>query len=396
MKIGQIKVDESLIVSRIQRKELFQIKPIMVSGVQAFPLVTQEKIEPFIGNLPIKIGLDINLLGNKVLGAQVVRGFFHHGVEKSLGHMTCKDALRAIGRIEPHAPIFYQIALVAAYAEIYGWDIEPIEKKRWAIAMELMRITHHLDVILNTFKCLKLFSLVEQTRAMVKLMTRPCTTFCRIFFEPQPKISALLNHQLYQILNEAHVLLEELNQDARSTKKMMTILAGKAVVPLGLAGSMGLSGNYLRANNNAHDLRHRIQGLSIYDAPPRICLAEGGDLLSRFLLRISEIDASISWLKNTLNNSHKDLLKIPPITFEDGFIQKQAIKRYAFFEMEGPEGDIKVSIFRSEPDHQLVFWIRTPAYFIAQAIPHFLSQIELDDLAILFFSLGICAEEVDK
>jgi NADH:ubiquinone oxidoreductase subunit D len=393
MKNRPFKIDDSLIISRLQQKELLDIKPNMAFDSCFFPLVTKIFLKPFFDNLPIKLGMELQLIGNAIIHTRIDRGYFYHGFEELLTGLSPHNAVLAMVRLERTLPIFYQLALMITLEDLTDWPKNSLFAKQSAIALEIARVAHHLNVIKNVLYCLDLSSISELLIECEHLLTKPINSFCQVYSEVTLLGENLSREEIRRILLEVQIIMDSITSRISLQEKLFKRLIKKAIVNLPMASSMGLTGLYLRANRNHYDLRQKS---IIYKTAPNICLTEGGDAWARFVLRLLEIDASLKWLKHTLSGYEKEFNELKSITIQEDYCQKQPSKKFAFGEIEGPEGDIKVSIFVNNKDNSLLFRVRTPAYFIAQAIPYLLTQTDLRDIPVMLHSLGISAEEVDK
>lgn len=391
MKQSSLKIDDSLIISRLSQKELISRKTAKVFDTPLFPLVTHIKLRPFFDNIPIGLGLNLETIGNKIINAQIERGFFYHDVENNITNLSLKKSLSAISRLNTNAPIFYQSALLAAWFDLANEPTPNLSKLPFAIAMEFSRIAHHLMVLKNIFYCLELFSLVQLINLCEQFLKDPIDYYKSI--DLNDNVNHHINQkQINNILAEAASVVDEMAVAVNVEEKLAKSLSQKAIINLSIAGMMGLCGSYLRANRNSYDLRHSAKAQIFYETVPDISITEGGDAYARFSLRIFDILASIKWLRKTCSSSSVSNLVLP---HEDQLL-KNPKKSFAFGEIEGPEGDVKVGLFAKNQTNSIVCRIRTPAYFIAQAIPLILTNTQIGDLALLLFSLGISAQEVDK
>lgn len=388
MKKKTIKIDDSLIISRLQHKELIGSKSDLDFDSLFFPETTETFIRPFFDNNPIKTGLAIKLIGNNIIHTRIDRGYFHHGVEEELSKHSLADAIFAISRLHLKAPIFYQLPLLLAWDQLYE---KPGEFKSYAIALEFSRIAHHLNVIKNICYCLKLYSLADLINQAQEILSEPFNITERIYQETD-NVDALPIAKTHQSILDALALMNDLHLRITQEDKLAA-LAKKAHIGLRAAASMGLTGPYLRANRCYYDLRH-IESLNpLYEHAPEWSIVDGGDAWARFSLRLLEISASLSWLRTYATKSSSPILK--PIKILKTYVGDLK-KLYSMAAIDSPEGDVKISIFVDTKNNQFIFRVRTPAYFIAQSLPMLFHDAKLNDVTLLLNSLGITAEEIDK
>lgn len=393
MKTSHEKFSDSLIISRLQQIEIASLKPSPTVDSPFFNLVTVAAQKPFFDNLPFHVGMEFRLIGSKILGVNITRGYFCHDLEQSLSSLPPYDALFAIARLRLSSPIFYQAALFIAYMRLAEQNLSTKQTQFFTWAMEFSRVAHHLFVIKNVLHCLKL-SLVEIVEDCEEILRPAFLLFNRLRTPEDPPMAPLTVTEVSDIIFDALARVEELAVAIGLEEKIRLMLQKKAVVSLTQAGSLGLTGSYLRANQDLYDLRRQSEQSVPYGKPPRSAIGEGGDAWTRFSLRSQEIVASLKWLKQNLLQSDRSISSLEALVIDENFGTINPRRPFAAGEVEGPEGDIKVSIFM-KPDGTPLFRIRSPAYFIGQAITHMLSHVDLKDVAILLFALGITAEEID-
>lgn len=394
MKTPHEKYSGSLIVSRLQQIEIASLKPSLTVDSPFFHLLTVTDQKPFFDNLPLHVGMEFRLIGSKILGMNITRGYFCHDLEETLSTLRPKDAFIAIARLNLSSPIFYQAALYSAYTRLANRAFQPEHLAFFTVAMEFSRIAHQLLVIKNVLHCLKLHTLAEIVIDCEEILRPPCRIMNRCRSPEDPLVSALATSELNDIITDAYARAEELAFAISLEPKIRAALQRKAVISMTQAGSMGLTGSYLRANQELYDLRRQsLYGLP-YEKPPRISIGEGGDAWTRFSLRPMDMLASLKWIKHRLLQTESAITELKPLVIDDDFCTFDAKNELAFGEIESAEGDLKISIFMA-PNGTPLFRIRTPAYFIAQAIPQMLSHLDLADVAVLLFSMGISAEEID-
>lgn len=378
--------DDSLIISRLEQKELGNIK-FFSSRSEFFPLVTTVLLKPIFGTLPINIGLHLHLIGNKIINARVDRGYYHQAMEQTIEVLSPHDAIIAIARINIKAPLFYQVTLMNAYLSLL--DEKPIHAPRMLTsAMEIVRAYHHLNVVQSILLCAELDTLATFAGECELFLKQPFTLFSRIFSTSSapPSMSSV---EMSVAIAEGLQRVEELSHAINLEEQLVKRLSKKGIITQSLACSLGLSGHYIRGNRQYYDLRNR--DLNLYETPIKVSAADGGDAYARFTLRIAEIIASLTYVQHQLSV----LDNFSPLTIESNFLVGAPTDRYAVSEVEGPEGIIKASIFVNDTEQKVVR-LRIPAFYIAQAIPRLLRQSDLRDLTILLASLGITAEEIDK
>ena len=391
-----LKIDSSLIISRLQQKELLDIQRSADFDARFFPLVTVTRLLPNFSSLSNNVSLDLQLLGSTAISAQAVRGYFSQGIEDKLTSLSPYDAICAIGRLNLSSPIFYQLAALMALQALIDEDNSEATKLHFAIALELARIGHHTMVLKNVMLCLELSSIADLIQDLNDLLKTPIATLSRVHQQDQSHAGAIPLLDTTDAIFDALVLMDEIARVVSYEDKLANSFLKKAIITPSLASSFGLTGPYLRANRIHYDTRFYEPLKEIYGNALVIALTDGGDGFGRLVLRILEITESLRWLRSALHRFEKVSSKLGPITISKDLSLEGRKYPFAFFEVEGPEGVIKVGVFSSNVDNLLTFRVRTPAYFIAQSLPYLLADIDIKDLPLMLHSLGIFPEEIDK
>jgi NADH:ubiquinone oxidoreductase subunit D len=395
VKRSALPVDNTLLISRFQQKELYQSAPSTSNVSPTMTQLASHALNPFFDRLAIKIGLELKLLGSRIINSQVSRGYFCHDLEQIIAENSFIEGINSIARINHRTPIFYQLALVSAYENLLDYDASLEIKQMRALALEVARIYHHFCVLKDIFMSLNADNLFDLARSGKNLIKSEALMLGTVNNNtPQNSLSTLATRDLLEISEAIIQIIDDMDISSEY-ETIQGQLRKKAIINLTLASSLGLSGAFIRANRNFYDLRGSANSSIDYGPLPKINIAEGGDALARLSLRIRDIQSSALWLKDTLNRFKTEGLEPKPLREEKEIILKNSSKKFAFGEIEGPEGDIKAALFVDE-EQAITFHLRSPAYFIAQAIPHLLLYLDLNDLPVILTSLGISAEEIDK
>lgn len=384
--------DDSLIISRHQQKELDAIKPAALR-LHHIPPLTKLVLDPFLDKMPIKIGLEINLLGSRIMSLRIIRGFLFQNLENRLSELHFNNALMHIASLNQQTPIFYQLALVYAYEELFMVAKDEKTLALRAFLMEFSRIFHHWQVLKNMFITLECNDLADIASHAIKLMKNAHDNLGRIWVYEENSWSITVD-ELTELLEMLNSLTLELDTHVSFNKNLRRSLRKKASINLNTAGSFGLTGLFLRANRNPSDNRSPLLG---YESALPTELSDGGDAWARFTVRIREILASTHWLREHKIFKELNYLKtLTPLREVRNFKGLNPRIPIAFSEIEAPEGLVKITLSPKKNTSKLQVKVRTPAYFIAQSLPQLLCESDLKDLPLVLYSLGICADEIDK
>lgn len=394
MKRTSIPVDNSLLISRFQQKELYQSAPGTNNVSPTMTQLPSHVINPFFDPLALKIGLKFKLLGSKIIDCHIERGYLSHGLEHIIAGNNFIEGIKNIARINQRTPIFYQLALIVAYENLFSIKVASRIQILRALALEIVRIYHHFCVIKDVCVSLNSDIIFELARTGKNAIKIPAHYFSSVNNSSTSKDKLDIN-ELLEICDVIIQIIDDMENCSEHETILIPLLKRKALINLSTASSLGLTGSYIRANRCIYDLRTNQNSSINYINLPKINILEGQDALARLKLRMRDIHSSAFWLKEALNQFKSDGHDISPLC-EDGILDiKESTKTFAFGEIEGPEGDIKAALFVDD-NKSLIFHVRTPAYFIAQAIPHIILYADLTELPFLLGSLGITAEEIDK
>lgn len=391
MKKSELDVGNSWLISRFQQKEIFQNFRASYNSLSSNHLFNLE-IMPYLDHEALKLGFTLTLLGSKIVHSKVERGFFSHNLENIVSERTFPESLQDVARINLGMPILYQLALIFAYESLMGWQPENVTRIARAASIEIARITHHFHTLKNTFLSMEKNSLYHLSNQGEMLIRKLFTPWLAINASQESSLNDTLGQNY--ALEELKLIMAELKESFFSDNEIFDSLARAAKIHASLAGSLGLTGLFLRANRCIYDLRLSPNNSIEYKKVPKLCIQEGGDAYARTELRLKEIEASFNWLVDIASICRNEKLKIMPPTEARFADLSQAKKFYAFGELEGPEGEIKASLVAK--DNKLIFKLRSPAYFIAQAIPYMLKNTDIKNLTTILCTLGITAQEVDK
>lgn len=346
---------QPLLLSHLQENELYQGKFDHKSFTLSSNLLFKIKLTPFI-DLPCGLGISLELLGERIVKCSIERGFLGQNIEKNLENLSPKEALSAIAKLNFAHPYPYKLAAILAIEELYG--ITPKKKEQIArtVNLEIARIQHHIIALKNIFSYNQIVLLLDEKKYL-------------------------------ENLNEHIDYMKDIRETFLSDKYLKKLLSKVAHVSQHLAASYGLTGLFLRANRVKYDQRSKNQNCLCYPKEYKIPLSEGGDLWGRTLLRIDETINSFRIIKQlqheyeTSEHFNPCLEAIPQKTWAKGLI-------------EGPEGDLMVSLFYV--NNKISWRIKTPSYFIAQALPHLLHNRYITEVSLILNNIGLIVEEIDK
>ncbi len=308
--------------------------------------------------------------------------------------LSPRDAVLAISRLNMGSPIFYQIGLLMAFESLTDTPHTQHQGLHRAIALEFARVAHHINALKNITICLELTAVSLLLEELYGLLKKPIEALDRIHEEGKLKANPVTLIETNDGIYDGITLAEEIASIMSHDDKLYQALSKKWPINIAMASSLGLTGPFLRANRVQYDLRQNEGLREMYGVAPTTSLTDGGDAWARFILRPLDINASLRWLRLALHRFEKGATQIDPIAIAE--IDSIPKKLFAFGEVEGPEGDVKIGLFVAASHNSHAVRIRTPAYFIGQAIPHLFSKVSVSEIPLLLYSLGITPQEIDQ
>lgn len=382
MNTNKILLEQDNASTNWSQEELLKINLNLDKNLSFFTVNNITKLEPCFDNTIEDIGLELITKGNYIIKAKVLRGYFFTDIEEKLATLSINEAIIYLGKLNINMPIFYQTALIKALDNLF---LQQKTNISFGIAMEWARIFHHITVLKKISYCLKLSSLANKAENIISLINKPIIELCRVHINIT-NFTYSFNY-LFKLYQQIEILFKIFESSFFSEKRIYKKLHNRWKISQNEAGSFGLSGLFLRANRYNIDIRKADS--SIYENAPQTCYGEGKDAWSRLSLRIQEIKASLSWLKQFIHQKNHH------IYFGNDDYKLASSNLWSYAEIEGPEGIIKITIFNDIKNNRLSYKIRSPAYFIAQLIPSLLENSHIKDMALLLYSLGINGREID-
>ena len=210
---------KNLIISRMQQKDLAQIK-LHQGGHHAARNLTTLRLEPLFGPLPIRFGLVLNLVGGKIFGAKIQRNFFKHDLEENLCSLDFFHGMKALERLNKTTPIFAQLAYQTAWEEMFALDTDPQIAKIRSLALEVSRFHHHLNTLENMFSCLNLDGMTKLAHYINSQLAHLAQVWFRVFPATHVPDHLPSYEQLDELLEELILDFRDLEIQANESKKI--------------------------------------------------------------------------------------------------------------------------------------------------------------------------------
>jgi NADH-quinone oxidoreductase subunit D len=350
-------------------------------------------------------------------------GFLHTGIEKNMESKTYQKAEVMTDRLDYMNTVGNNLAYCLAVEKLVGLDVPARAQALRVILAELKRISSHLvwlgtsalDVAaMSTF--LYCFREREMVMDILELVSgqRMMTTYIRpggLWRDVPVEFEAAVRHFLKVMpgrIDEYEALL---------TKNPLfidrTVGIGKISGEDALA--WGLTGACLRGSGVAHDYRKfaPYSGYEQYDF--EIPTRTGGDVYSRYLVRIDEMREALKIIEQALNklpmgpvrsNNYKF---VPPPRSEIGTSMEALIHHFklwtegfspekgsVYAAVESPRGELGVFLESDGGPKPYRVHFRTPSWDNLQVLPVLAKGAFVADLVAIIGSVDIVLGDVDR
>lgn len=253
-------------------------------------------------------------LGEKIYHLEIQLGYQHRGVEKLLLQRPPMTQTPIVESICGDSCIAYAWAYCAALETLSNTPVAfEIDVLR-GLALEMERIAIHvatLNGLATDIAFLQGTGTYGRLRtAVINASQRVCgNRFGRGWLRPGSArgLTDALRDDLLQTLTDFAKDIAGINDLMCSALSVKARFQGTGVVGKLAAQELGLVGLMARTSGLALDSRSQFPG-RLYERLPIEALTEAsGDCWARMLLRMREIDASLAWIFNVLNDRTLDL-----------------------------------------------------------------------------------------
>jgi NADH-quinone oxidoreductase subunit D len=364
-------------------------------------------------------------------GETVVRlvpdiGFLHTGIEKTCEAKFYQQVVPMTDRIDYLCPLMNNLAYCLAVEKLIGLEIPARAKYMRVLLSELTRIGSHLvwlgtsaldmgamTVFLYCFRereeILRLFENISGQRMM--------TSYFRIGgLSLEPTLDFM--PRITKFINEMDEHIDEYSNLLTNNSIWMKRTQGVAYISKEDAVRYGLTGSSARGSGVDYDVR-RDQPYSGYEEFDfEVPLQTGGDVYSRYLVRLAELRQSVKLIKQAIEKVRgcgngpikADAPKIVLPEREKMKTQMESLIYHFKIVTEGfavPAGEVYVPI--ESPRGEMGYYVvsdgtakpyrvhmRTPSYANLQGLPKMCVGELLGDVVAAIGSIDIVLGEIDR
>ncbi len=370
--------------------------------------------------------LIVTLSGEEVIKCIPEIGYLHTGIEKQAETKTYNQALTLTDRTDYLNPLINNMGFVVAVEKLLNItdQIPPRAQVTRVLLCELQRISSHLVWLgthamdlgaQSTFlygmrdreKILDIFEMCSGVRMMTSYIM-PGGLYADLPPDFEEAVDSFLKY-FKKKWPEYHTLLTKSQLWYERTKNI-------AVLTPEMALAYGATGACLRASGIKYDVRKMFpySGYETYDF--EVPIGKNGDVYDRFLVRMLEVEQSISIVEQALNKlpggewQISDRKIVPPKKWEVATNMESLIHHFKLFtegfkplpgevysRVESARGELGYFMVSDGSNKPLRMHIRAPSFANLQLMPATLEGKALfADIVAAIGSIDIILGEVDR
>lgn len=365
----------------------------------------------------------LELDGETVVNCVPDIGFLHTGVEKNMEAKKYEQAAVMTDRLDYLNTIGNVLVYCLAIEKLTGLDVPPRAQVIRVILTELHRIASHLvwlasqsldlaamSVFLYCFRerehVLEILELVSGQRMMTTYF-RPGGLWRDVPVEFEDTVRQFL--RMFPARIDQYEALLTKNPFFLDRTRNIGVISGEDAV------SWGLTGPTLRGSGVAFDNRkaNPYSGYEQYDF--EVPVETGGDVYSRYLVRIEEFRQSLRIIEQALDKLPHGPVRsnnrkfVPPPRSELGTSMEALIHHFklwtkgfdipkgsVYVPIESPRGELGVYLESDDgPKPYRIHW-RTPSFLHLQALPLLAKGHLVADLVAIIGSIDIVLGDTDR
>jgi NADH dehydrogenase I D subunit len=375
------------------------------------------------GTLRVKM----EVKGERIIRTEQEIGFLHTGFEKLGEHRSYNQFITLTDRLNYFSPLSNNIGFALACEELLGITVPRRCQVIRTILAEMSRLADHslcvgaMTMDLGAFTSI-LWTFVEREKLYdvfeAVTGTRLTTSYTRVgglAFD----LPADFAKRVTSILDSMEKTLDNLRNSFYQNRIFLDRTEGIGCISREMAMSYGITGPMGRASGVPYDIRKYRPYLVYNELKFEVPLYQEGDTLSRYKVRIDEMEQSISLVRQAL-----ELLEPGPINYED---QKRTLpdKTSTYRDMESlihhfklvmpgedhgihppvidqyssteaPNGELGWHLVSDGTSNPYRVRIRPPSFINYPVLTKLLEGAMLADLVAILGSFNIIAGELDR
>jgi len=357
---------------------------------------------PFNIGLPTPLKIRAILDGEIIVSSEYEFGYSHRGLERLIENQNWSSIIPFSDRMEPESAVFSELVICQAVEQLCNIEVPDRAKYIRIILSELTRIACHLryiQLVSGTLDCQSLVNYVSRDREkildLIELVSGSRFSITYLCFGG---VVVDVSEGFLERVNEASNLLKQrlkeyesllsTNHFFKKRLENLAVISKKSVI------RYGLSGPNARASGLDCDVR-RMAPYSNYDhlnvRKDFSELNSRGDALSRYLMRIVEINDSMDLIEGAVGKIQSGAYYSDDVQSSFHIPAGEAYSR-----VESPRGILACHIISDGSMRPRRVHYITPSINSLTALPKTLSGIQIDDATLVLVGLDIKMSEVDR
>ncbi len=247
--------------------------------------------------------------GEKVFHLEIHLGYQHRGAEAMLRKASPRRISPIIESIAGDSAVGYTLGFCRAWEALCGLEVQQDIEVIRGIALELERVAMHLvglSGLATDVAFLPGSSTYGRLRtSAINLSMRQCgSRFGRSWFRPgELRFPMKQSHRddIRKTVQQVQTDIRFINKLFQNSKTVQHRLKTTGTVPTELAREIGLVGMSGRASGLSCDIRNELRGGAYKAHPIPLVVESSGDCWARGLIRIHEIDESLKWITEAID-----------------------------------------------------------------------------------------------
>jgi NADH-quinone oxidoreductase subunit D len=368
----------------------------------------------------------LKLDGERVVDAIPDIGYLHSGFEKLGEHLDYNQYVTITDRMNYISPLVNNVAWHHAVEKLLGIELTTRCKYLRTIVAELSRISDHLLCVGTAALDLGAFTAFlyafNQREILYEIFELVCgarftTSYTRVgglMYDADDRFVA----RVRQFVREFPKTQSEISRLLDRNRIFVDRTKGIGFLSKADAIDWSCSGPVARASGVTRDLRRDEPYLAYSDFDFKVCCATGGDVYTRYLVRMAEIVESLKIVSQAIEN-----LPAGPVNVDvgsrvvlpdkkrvystiEGLIQHFEIvmsnrgfetpRDECYGAIEGPNGELGFYIVSDGSDVAYRARCRPPSFIHFSVFPTLIRGHMISDVVAVLGSLNIIAAELDR
>ena len=323
-------------------------------------------------------------------------GYLKTGVEKIVEGIEINKVIPFINRVDNSSAISVELAYCIALENHFKIEVPVRAKFIRVILSELSRISSHILFLIRLANTLgmnmPLHYCLREREAILHLIevatgSRLTPNFIRIG-GIKSDLSKIFFDKLKETVKDFRKKVREIRIFFLENELVVNRLNNLGILVEEDAIKLAVSGPNLRALGISRDIR-KNDNYEIYDELDfKVPIGDSGDSLDRCVVRIEEIEKSISIISQAL-------YKVPEGKIRTYGVVNTKLVKNIYSHVECPHGELGMNISVSE-GRIAKLSIKGPSYNSLFAFSKAVIGEKLEDIELILASFDICVCEVDK